>query len=79
MISHRFKRNSKRRTNSATYLLLKLIQHIQVATRSTVLDITAFHAESNGRFIKIRSNFEKGNFIEQISVPLFLRKFQQLR
>ena len=46
---------------------------VQVARRSTRPDMkTAFHARSYGRFIEIKSNLRKKNFIERIKAPIFL-------
>ena len=50
-VSQEFKRSSKWRTNSLAYLFLKLIWHLQVATRSTRSDVTTvFHAWTYGRY-----------------------------
>ena len=59
-MSQGFKRGSKSRTNSPTYLFLKLIQQFQVATRSTSPDMTALlHTWPYGRFIEIKSNLRR--------------------
>ena len=56
-MSDRFKRSSKCRDNSPTYLPLKLIQHIQVPTGSISPGMTTvFHARPYDRFIEIMSN-----------------------
>ena len=48
-------------------------QHIQVAARSTSLDMTAvFPARLNYRFLEIKIKPGKRNFTERIKAPIFL-------
>ena len=55
-----FERSSKFWTNCSTYLFLQLIQHIQVAARSTSPYMTTvFYGRYYGRFIEIQSKLRK--------------------
>ena len=59
-MSQGFKKGSNWRTNSPVYLLLRLIQQFQVATRSTSPDMKAvFHIWLYGRFIEMQRNLRR--------------------
>ena len=55
-----FRRGSKWRSNSPTYLFLQFVKHFWVAARSTNPDMaTVFYGRSYGRFIEIQNNLKR--------------------
>ena len=64
----------KGRTRCPILMFVQVIHHIQGLMRGTSPEVTtAFHAETDGRFVEIKSNFRKRNFLERIKEPIFFR------
>ena len=73
-MSQGLKRGSKGRTNSPTYWFLQFIQQLQVATRSTSLDMTTvFHIWLYDRSTEIQRNLGKKKLYRTTQDSNFLK------